>query len=100
VLYHHEKHDGSGYPYGLKGAEIPIAARIFAVIDATDAMLYDRPYRRALSFAQLVAELRRHAGGHFDPEVVEVFMGFPESSWKQIEPGTPENSEPVFHSRR
>jgi len=100
VLYHHEKHDGSGYPYGLKGVEIPIAARIFAVIDAMDAMLYDRPYRRALSFAQLVAELKRHAGGHFDPEVVEVFLRYPESSWKQIEPGTPENSEPVFHSRR
>ena len=100
VLYHHEKHDGSGYPYGLKGVEIPIAARIFAVIDAMDAMLYDRPYRRALSFAQLVAELKRHAGGQFDPEVVEVFLRFSESSWRQQEPGIAENSEPVFHSRR
>jgi HD-GYP domain-containing protein (c-di-GMP phosphodiesterase class II) len=70
------------------------------VIDATDAMLYDRPYRRALSFAQLVAELKRHAGGHFDPGVVEVFLRFPESSWRQREAGIAENSELVFHSRR
>jgi len=96
VLYHHEKYDGSGYPYGLKGVDIPIAARIFAVIDAMDAMLYDRPYRQALSFDALVEELKRHSGRHFDPAVVQEFLRFPESGWRQKELGVAEIGEPVF----
>jgi putative nucleotidyltransferase with HDIG domain len=81
VLYHHEKFDGSGYPYGLKGEGIPLAARVFAVVDAMDAMLYDRPYRKALPFSALKAELIRESGRHFDPSVVETFLGFPETAW-------------------
>jgi putative nucleotidyltransferase with HDIG domain len=100
VLYHHERYDGSGYPYGLKGMEIPTAARIFAVIDAMDAMLYDRPYRRAMSFAKLVEELARHAGGHFDPGVVEAFLRFSECDWRQEELGIAEKGEPVSPSER
>jgi putative nucleotidyltransferase with HDIG domain len=85
VLYHHEKYDGSGYPFGLKGEDIPVAARIFAVIDTMDAMLYERPYRKAQPFSELTAELKRQAGRHFDPRVVAVFLSFPESAWRQVE---------------
>ncbi len=85
VLYHHEKYDGSGYPFGLKGEDIPVAARIFAVIDTMDAMLYERPYRKPQSFSELAVELRRQAGRHFDPQVVAVFLSFPESAWRLVE---------------
>ena len=81
VLYHHEKFDGSGYPYGLKGEGIPLAARVFAVVDAMDAMLNDRPYRKALPYSALKDELVRESGRHFDPSVVETFLGFPETAW-------------------
>jgi diguanylate cyclase (GGDEF)-like protein len=69
----HESMDGSGYPDGLRGEEIPIGSRIIAVCDAFDAMLSDRPYRNSLSQEQAVAELRRCAGNQFDPSVVEAF---------------------------
>ncbi len=74
VAYHHEHWDGSGYPWGLKGDEIPFAARVFAVADAFDAITNDRPYRRATSIATAVAEIRRGAGTQFDPSVVEAFL--------------------------
>jgi len=73
ILHHHERYAGHGYPYGLRGSEIPLGARIVAVADAYDAMVNDRPYKRAISHADAVAELRRHAGTQFDPEVVEIF---------------------------
>lgn len=82
VLFHHEKYDGSGYPYGLKGADIPLAARIFAIIDTMDAMIYDRPYRKALPFSRFVEEIKRQAGKHFDPELVQKFIEFPEIAWR------------------
>jgi putative nucleotidyltransferase with HDIG domain len=74
VLYHQEKFDGSGYPQGLKGKEIPLGARIIAVTDAYHAMTSHRPYRQSLGHAHAVAELRRCAGTHFDPDVVEAFL--------------------------
>ena len=74
VLYHHERYDGSGYPRGLRGREIPLGARIIAVADAYHAMTSDRPYRQGMSQHQAVAELRRCAGAHFDPVVVEAFL--------------------------
>lgn len=73
--FHHEWWDGSGYPEGLKGEEIPIAARIFAVVDVWDALTSDRPYRPAWPEADARALLRQQAGKHFDPRVVEVFLG-------------------------
>jgi putative nucleotidyltransferase with HDIG domain len=74
-IYHHqEKWDGTGYPDGLKGEAIPLAARIIAVVDAFNAMTTDRPYRRALSREQAIAELKRGAGTQFDPQVVEIFL--------------------------
>jgi len=71
---HHEKWDGSGYPRGLKGEEIPLAARIFAVVDVWDALTSDRPYRKAWSPAEAREYLQSQAGKHFDPRVVDVFL--------------------------
>ena len=73
VRCHHEMFDGTGYPAGLKGEEIPLAARVFSVVDAFDAMTADRPYRAALPVAAAVEELQKMAGTQFDPEVVRVF---------------------------
>jgi HD-GYP domain-containing protein (c-di-GMP phosphodiesterase class II) len=74
VLQHHEKWDGSGYPHGKKGAEIPLSARIIAVADAYDAMTSDRSYRKAMPPEKAVEELTRNAGKQFDPKVVEAFV--------------------------
>jgi PAS domain S-box-containing protein len=71
---HHEKWDGSGYPRGLKGEEIPLVARIFAVVDVWDAVTSDRPYRPAWSRAQAVEHIRAESGKHFDPQVVKAFL--------------------------
>jgi diguanylate cyclase (GGDEF)-like protein len=73
ILHHHERYAGHGYPFGLRANEIPLGARIVAIADAYDAMINDRPYKRAISHEQAVAELRRHAGTQFDPELVELF---------------------------
>lgn len=71
---HHEKWDGTGYPRGLKGAEIPIAARIFAVIDVWDAITSDRPYRKGWSKADALEYIKEQSGIYFDPQVVEEFL--------------------------
>ncbi len=71
---HHEKWDGSGYPRGLKGEEIPLAARIFAVVDVWDALRSDRPYRESWPDDKVREHLREQAGKHFDPKVVEAFL--------------------------
>jgi diguanylate cyclase (GGDEF)-like protein len=73
ILHHHERYAGHGYPYGLRGTEIPLGARIVAIADAYDAMVNDRPYKRAVSHQEAVAELRKHAGTQFDPELVVIF---------------------------
>jgi putative nucleotidyltransferase with HDIG domain len=75
VLAHHERPDGKGYPYGLRGDDIPLEARIIAIADAFEAMTADRVYRSGMPQADAIAELRRCAGTQFDPEVVEVFVG-------------------------
>jgi response regulator RpfG family c-di-GMP phosphodiesterase len=84
VWSHHEKWDGTGYPRGLKGAEIPLGARIFMVVDAFDAMTFDRPYSKAKPFDVAKAEIRRCAGAHFDPVVVESFFRVPEALLEEI----------------
>jgi HD-GYP domain-containing protein (c-di-GMP phosphodiesterase class II) len=74
ISQHHEHYDGSGYPMGLKGREISIGARIINVVDAYYAITTDRPYRRALPKDRAVSEIKKNAGGQFDPEVVEIFL--------------------------
>lgn len=74
IRHHHERFDGKGYPYGLAGGSIPLAARIMAVADSYEAMTSDRPYRKALSDEQAVAELIRCSGTQFDPDIVHAFM--------------------------
>jgi HD-GYP domain-containing protein (c-di-GMP phosphodiesterase class II) len=71
---HHERWDGSGYPRGLKGKRIPLAARVFAVVDVYDALLYDRAYRKAWPRRQVIDYLREQSGKHFDPDIVEAFL--------------------------
>jgi hypothetical protein len=73
VLHHHERFNGGGYPHGLRGAEIPLGARIVSVADAYHAMVHDRPYKTALSHDDALEELRRNAGTQFDPDVVNLF---------------------------
>lgn len=73
-LFHHEKYDGSGYPYGLKGNEIPLLARIVAVVDVWDAVTSDRPYRKAMSNDRAISLIRSEAGRHFDPAAVDAFF--------------------------
>jgi len=84
VLAHQEKYDGTGYPRGLKGDQIPLGARIFAVADTLDAMISDRPYRRALPLQTAKDEIQRHGGTQFDPRVVEVFLSLPDSLWMEL----------------
>jgi HD-GYP domain-containing protein (c-di-GMP phosphodiesterase class II) len=74
ILQHHERYDGKGYPYGIAGEEITVKARILAVIDTFDAMLTDRPYRRALSVEKALDEIRKGSGTQFDPEAVNAFL--------------------------
>ena len=84
VLAHQEFYDGTGYPRGLKGEQIPLGARIFSIADALDAMISDRPYRKALPMSHAREEIRRCAETQFDPRVVEVFMAIPEGHWLEL----------------
>ena len=84
ILTHHERWDGSGYPRGLKGAAIPLGARIFAVADTVDAMTSDRPYRPALSFEEAHEEIRRGSGTRYDSHVAEAFLNVAIETWKAL----------------
>lgn len=75
ALNHHEKWDGSGYPRGISGAEIPVEARIIAIADVFDALTSERPYKKAWPVEEAVQLLREQSGRHFDPELVELFLG-------------------------
>jgi putative nucleotidyltransferase with HDIG domain len=77
---HHEKWDGTGYPRGLKGAEIPFAARIFMAIDVWDALISDRPYRKGYPYAEVRERIKVESGKHFDPRVVEAFLAMEDLS--------------------
>jgi response regulator RpfG family c-di-GMP phosphodiesterase len=84
VAEHHECWDGSGYPSGLRGEEIAIGARILAVIDAFDAMISDRAYRKRQSYAEALAEIEKFAGTQFDPIVVDAFKQIPPEDWEYL----------------
>jgi putative nucleotidyltransferase with HDIG domain len=91
VFAHQETYDGSGYPRGLRGEDIPLGARIFAIADTLDAITSDRPYRKGRSFAEARTEIERCSGTQFDPAIVEVFLHMPEETWinlrRQVEGG-------------
>ena len=84
VLAHQEFFDGTGYPRGLRGEQIPLGARIFSIADAMDAMISDRPYRKALPMSHARDEIRRCSGTQFDPKVVEVFLSIAEQHWAEL----------------
>ena len=84
VLSHQERWDGSGYPRGLRGEEIPLGARIFAAVDTFDAMTSDRPYRAALTIDAARDEIRRFSGVQFDPKVAQAFLEIDASVWREI----------------
>jgi response regulator RpfG family c-di-GMP phosphodiesterase len=84
VLCHQERWDGNGYPNRLAKEDIPLGARIFAVVDTLDAMTSDRPYRKALSFKAAWNEIRECSGTQFDPRIVDAFLALPPESWIAI----------------
>jgi ribonuclease P protein subunit RPR2 len=84
VRHHHERWDGTGYPDGLSGDAIPLAARVFAVADALDALTTDRPYRPASSFAHARAEVLAGAGTQFDPDVVAAYEEIPDTTFERM----------------
>jgi putative nucleotidyltransferase with HDIG domain len=85
IVYSHQEHfDGAGYPNRLRGGQIPIGARIFAVADTLDAITSDRPYRKARSFDVAREEILRCSGSQFDPSVVEVFLKIPNELWLEL----------------
>jgi putative nucleotidyltransferase with HDIG domain len=84
ILAHQEHFDGTGYPRGLAGSEIPIGARIFALADTLDAMTSERPYRKALPFPVARDEIIRESGRQFDPEIVRAFLSIPEQRWENL----------------
>jgi len=84
VYSHQEKFDGTGYPRGLKGEEIPLGSRIFAVADTLDAITSDRPYRPAQSLTAAREEIKKWSGRQFDPEVVRAFVSMPDNIWEDL----------------
>ncbi|OEF96527.1 HD-GYP domain-containing protein [Desulfuribacillus alkaliarsenatis] len=83
ILSHHERYDGTGYPHGLKGEEIPLSARIFAVADVYDALISKRPYKEPLSHENAVEIIANNSGSHFDPQIIEAFLSV-EQEFKRI----------------
>src|ERR1700757_2919208 len=84
ILHHHESFDGKGYPAGLKGEEIPVVSRIVSVIDAFDAMVSSRPYRKGLPYAEAVRRLNEASGTQFDPAVVRTFLSFAQAEMSTV----------------
>jgi HD-GYP domain-containing protein (c-di-GMP phosphodiesterase class II) len=84
IIQHHERFDGKGYPFGLRGEELSVKSRILSVVDTFDAMMTDRPYRKALSLYQIKEELKTNAGTQFDPYIVESFIEILDKHGDQI----------------
>lgn len=84
VYSHQERYDGLGYPRGLKGNEIPLGARIFAIADCLDALISDRPYRPGKQIQAAKKEIELGSGTMFDPKIVEVFLGTPDNIWEDL----------------
>jgi putative nucleotidyltransferase with HDIG domain len=99
-LCHHEAWDGSGYPRGMRSREIPLHARIFAVVDTYDALRSERPYKRALPHGESLVQLREDAGVRLDPDIVEQFGGESPEIWDQLAAGNPDGFEAVLRTAR
>jgi len=84
VLAHHERYNGSGYPMGLKGEDIPLGARICAITDTFDALTSIRPYRTPMSFQDACDYIQSERGRHFDPHIVDMFTALPASQWQEV----------------
>jgi putative nucleotidyltransferase with HDIG domain len=84
VYAHQERYDGTGYPRGLRGKEIPMGARIFSVADALDAITSDRPYRSAQPINAAREEVEKFSGRQFDPDVVQIFLQMPDTIWEDL----------------
>ncbi|MCM8766165.1 MAG: HD-GYP domain-containing protein, partial [Candidatus Omnitrophica bacterium] len=74
IIYHHERYDGEGYPFGIKGEDIPLGARIVAIADVYQALISDRPYRKAYTKKEAMQIIKKGAGTQFDPQIVKVFL--------------------------
>ena len=84
VHAHQERFDGTGYPRGLQGEDIPLGARIFAIADSLDAITSDRPYRKGTTFAAATEEIVRCSGTQFDPAIVDLFLSMPKETWSDL----------------
>lgn len=98
VYSHQEYYDGTGYPRQLKGEEIPLGARIFAVADTLDAITSDRPYRAAKPVAAAIKEIERCSGTQFDPQVVEAFLRLPQNLWANLREEIEGQPQPFAYS--
>jgi response regulator RpfG family c-di-GMP phosphodiesterase len=96
VCQHHEQWDGSGYPQGLRGEDIDIGARIFAVVDAFDAMISDRVYRKGRPYEAALEELERCSGTQFDPLIVEAFKHIPKEDWEILRERSVKDKQEVY----
>jgi response regulator RpfG family c-di-GMP phosphodiesterase len=85
VLTHHERYDGSGYPMGLKGENIPLGARICAIADTFDALTSVRPYRTPMGFEEACSYIQSERGRQFDPHIVDMFTALPPSQWQEVQ---------------
>ena len=85
VLTHHERYNGSGYPMGLRGDDIPLGARICAITDTFDAITSIRPYRSPMSFEEACGYINSERGRHFDPHIVDMFTALPASHWQEVQ---------------
>jgi len=94
VRHHHERWDGTGYPDGLEGEQIPLAARVFAVADTLDALTTDRPYRDAVGWEQARAEIRRGSGTQFDPAVIAAYDTLGDDTFARLREGVRSSSAP------
>jgi putative nucleotidyltransferase with HDIG domain len=98
VYSHQERWDGTGYPRGLKGEEIPLGARIFSIADTLDAITSDRPYRPAQSVAAALKEIKVWRGRQFDPKIVDTFLGMPENIWGDLRKEIEAQIHPLAYS--
>lgn len=98
VLFHHESYDGNGYPFGLENEEIPLEAKIFALVDTLDVITSNRPYRKGKSFEAAYKEIEKAKGSQFDPSLVDVLLAIPKEKWASIKAKTKVNHYiPTIH---